>query len=208
MTYPGLIGPYGLNSAGVGICVNALFYKLNNSTRGLCTTFLTRAVLSKRTFKEALAFIQIVPHASGNTLTLGAPGQVVAVEVSANQVAPCRRPGQRARTCHTNHVLVSDDFKPDQPRDADPNSVARLQLLENALEAVAEPLTVSDVKRILSLHDDGASLCRHEDDAQGSMTTYCMIMELSQQPRLQVTFGPPCRETFYTFDFADGLGAA
>lgn len=207
MAYPGLIGPYGLNNAGVGVCVNALFYKLNNSTKGLCTPFLTRAILAKRTFAEAVDFIKMVPHASANTLTIGAPGEVIAFEVSANRVVPFMLPGNLKRTCHTNHVLVSDDFQPGVlPDDEKTNSHDRLELIENALAASPEPLSVDDIKGILSLHGENAQICRHEDDPLGSMTTYCTIMELSQHPRLHVTFGPPCRETFHVVDFINGPG--
>jgi isopenicillin-N N-acyltransferase-like protein len=207
MTYPGLIGPCGLNSAGVGVCVNALFFYLTNSTQGLCTPFLTRGILSKRTFEEAIDFIKMVPHASGNALTIGAPGKVIGFEASANQVVPFMLPGHQKRTCHTNHVLVSDDFQPGVFQDKKSNSHDRLEILENTLTAIPEPLSIADVKGILSLHGENAQLCRHEDDSLGSMTTYCMIMELSQHPRLHVTFGPPCRETFHTFDFSGGPGA-
>jgi len=208
MAYPGLIGPYGLNSAGVGVCVNALFYKLNNSTKGLCTPFLTRGILEKRTFEEAIDFIKMVPHASGNTLTIGAPGKVIAFEVSANQIAPYMLPGYLKRTCHTNHVLVSKDFQPGILADDEKtNSHDRLELLENALAAIPEPLTVDDIKGILSSHGENAQLCRHEDDPLGSMTTYCTIMELTQHPRLHITFGPPCRETFNIVEFTGGPGA-
>jgi isopenicillin-N N-acyltransferase-like protein len=202
MTYPGLIGPYGLNSAGIGICVNALFHNLNNSTQGLPTPLLTRAVLSKRTFAEAVSFIQEVPHASGNTLTVGGPGSVVAFEVSENAVVPFMLSDTPYRTCHTNHVLVSDDFQPNASRDSHPNSADRMAMLIEGLADIPDHLTVDDVKGLLSSHGARAQLCRHEDDAWGSMTTYAMIMELDGTPRLHVSFGPPCREPFQTFDFA------
>jgi len=201
MTYPGLIGPYGLTSAGLGICVNALFYNLNNSTRGLCTPFLTRGVLSQHTYEEAVAFIKAVPHASGNTLTIGAPGKVMAFEASANQVVPYMLAHTPHRTCHTNHVLASDDFRPNASRDPYPNSVDRLNILRNALDALPGPLTVDGAKKILSSHGEQAQLCRHEDNAHGSMTTYCMVMVLDDHPRLHVSLGPPCREAFHTLEF-------
>ncbi len=203
MTYPGLVGPCGLNSAGIGICVNALFYNLNNSTDGLCTSFLARAVLSKKTYNEAVSFIRAVPHASGNALTLGAPGRVTALEVSANQVVPFMLPGSRERTCHTNHVLVSSDFQLNAPRDPFPNSVDRFEMLQGGLAALPGPLTVENTKALLSSHGAQAQLCRHEDDPYGSMTTYCMVMELEARPRLHVSFGPPCREAFHTYEFPD-----
>jgi hypothetical protein len=60
---------------------------------------------------------------------------------------------------------------------------------------------VKDVKTILSRHGEKAQICRHEDDPDGSMTTYSTIMECSDHPRMHVSFGPPCREEYQTFEF-------
>jgi hypothetical protein len=110
-------------------------------------------------------------------------------------------PGDQKCTCHTNHVLVSDDFRPGVSQVEESNSHDRLEILKNALAAFPEPLTVADTKGILSFHGENVQICRHEDDPLGSMTLYCTVMELSQHPRLHVTFGPPCRETFHALDF-------
>ena len=205
MAYPGLVGPYGLNSDGVGVCVNALFYNLNNSTNGLCTPFMTRGMLSKRSYEEAVAFMEAAPHASGNTLTVGGPGTVTAFEVSANQIAPYMLPDNPRRTCHTTHVLASTDFRPGVSRDPYPNSVDRYELLRAGMGALPNPLTVADTKALFSTHGEDAQLCRHEDDPHGSMTTYCMVMELDESPRLHVSSGPPCREPFHVFSFGKAV---
>jgi hypothetical protein len=203
MTYPGLVGPYGLNRDGIGICVNALFRSLNNTTAGLCTPFVARGVLARRTFDEAADFIHAVPHASGNALTIGAPGRVAAFEVSAGGVVPWMLPGSSRRTSHTNHVLVSDDRQSGASPEANPNSVARMEMVEAELASRAGALTAAGAKALLSTHGETASLCRHEDDAHGSMTTYSMVMELDHTPRLHVAPGPPCRTPYQVFDVAE-----
>jgi isopenicillin-N N-acyltransferase like protein len=201
LSYPGLIGIYGMNSQGIGLCVNAMFYRLNNSLRGLGTPFIGRAVLAKRSYQEAELFLHSVTHASANTLTLGGPGSVTAYEVSANQIRPFRPPSQPGRTYHTNHEMVNDDFRSGVDRAPDQNSLDRLKVLQEMLALVKNPLTVSDVKTILRSHGENIPLCRHEDDPYGSMTTYSIIMECSNRPALHVSFGPPCREEYQTFDF-------
>jgi len=201
LSYPGLIGVYGLNSKGIGLCINAMFYRLNNSLQGLGTPFISRGVLAKRNYQEAELFLRSVTHASSNTLTLGGPGNVTAYEVSANQIRPFRSPSQPGRTYHTNHELVNDDFRPGVDHTPDSNSVDRIKVLEKRLEQIKDPLTVIDVKTILSSHGENAPLCRHEDDPYGSMTTYSIIMECSNRPALHVSFGPPCREEYQTIEF-------
>jgi isopenicillin-N N-acyltransferase-like protein len=201
LSYPGLVGVYGLNSKGIGLCVNAMFYRLNNSLQGLATPFIGRGVLAKRSYQEAERFLRSVPHASANTLTLGGPGELTTYEVSANQIRPFRPPSQPGRTYHTNHELVNDDFRPGADLTPDSNSVERLKVLEQMLAQIKDPLTVVDAKTILSSHDGNAPLCRHEDDPHGSMTTYSVIMECSNRPALHVSFGPPCREEYRTFEF-------
>ncbi len=202
LSYPGLVGIYGLNSMGVGLCVNAMFYRLNNSLQGLGTPFIARGVLAKRSYYEAEHFLCSVAHASGNTLTLGGPGKLTAYEVSANQIRPFRPPAQPGRPYHTNHELVNDDFRQGVDRTPDQNSLERIKVLEESLGQIQGPLTVMDVKTILRFHAENASLCRHEDDPNGSMTTYSVIMECSDHPILHVSFGPPCREEYQTFEFS------
>jgi isopenicillin-N N-acyltransferase like protein len=201
LSFPGMIGVYGLNSRGVGLCVNALFYHLHNSMRGLGTPFMARGILAQPDYQAAETFLKTAPHASANTLTLGGPGHVTAFEVSANQVRPFLSPSQPGRTYHTNHELVNDDLRPGVDPAPWPNSVDRLIMLEEGLERAKEPLTVRDVQTILSLHAEKAQICRHADDPDGSMTTYSMIMECSDQPRLHVAFGPPCQESYQIFRF-------
>jgi isopenicillin-N N-acyltransferase-like protein len=196
LSYPGMIGIYGLNSKGIGLCVNALFYKLANSLRGLGTIFMGRGILAQRSYQEAETFLRTAPHASGNTLTIGGPGHVTAFEVSANQVRPFLSPSQPGRTYHTNHELVNDDYRPGVDTTPWPNSVERFNLLEERMEKVKGRLTVQDVKTILSTHTEKVRLCRHEDDPDGSMTTYSVVMECSSHPVMHIAFGPPCRERY------------
>jgi isopenicillin-N N-acyltransferase like protein len=207
LSYPGLVGIYGLNSLGIGLCVNAMFYRLNNSLRGLGTPFIARGVLAKRSYQEAERFLCSVPHASGNTLTLAGPDNATAYEVSANQIRAFRPSSMPGRTYHTNHELVNDDFRPGVDRTPDQNSLERIKVLEESLKQTQDPLTASDIKTILRSHGENnqgafAPLCRHEDDPFGSMTTYSVIMECSEHPTLRVSFGPPCREEYQTFEFS------
>jgi isopenicillin-N N-acyltransferase like protein len=200
-TYPGMTGPYGINNRGTGLCVNALFHDLTNSLDGLGSPLVARGILSQADYASAEHYLRHAPHASANALTLGGPGCVTAFEVSAHQVKPYRLAGDKGQTCHTNHPLVNDDYRTSSKPEPYYNSVDRLKLLEDNLSQVQGALTVADVKKILRTHTPQANLCRHADDAHGSMTTYSMIMELSANPCVHLTFGPPCSEEYRVFKF-------
>jgi hypothetical protein len=66
---------------------------------------------------------------------------------------------------------------------------------------------LADTKEALSSKDDSRNpVClERRPDGRGSFTAGCLIMELSEKPKLHFAPGPPCAMEFQTFAFADGL---
>jgi len=213
MTLPGVMGVYGLSNRAIGVCLNAMTRSLNKSPAGLGTIFIARGILHQKNLEEAISFITRVKHASGEAYTFGDKERVVCFEGSAHKVVqfiPC--PGAK-RVYHTNHPLVNDDtwLSPDNPEKIAPelrerfvlgieNSKTRFRTLEKRLKNPAESLTVKSVKDILSSHDPAEyPICRH--DERGNITTFSMIMTLTDSPKLYAAPGPPCKTEYKTFQF-------
>jgi hypothetical protein len=82
-TLAGSIGLCGVNAAGVGVVVNNLWQLADNPV-GLPVAFVVRGILACRTWTAAAAFVERIPHASGQAYTIiGTGGAVGTWECSA-----------------------------------------------------------------------------------------------------------------------------
>lgn len=203
LTAAGLVATTGLNSASVGMCMNALT-QLDNEPHGLPVAFLIRGVLARRSRHEAVAFIREVQHASGQAYTVGDPTGITGLECSARGVVEYAPDGPVLT--HTNHPLASDNTQQhlrrlagasDGVEAATLNSKQRLALLEErvAPDRDAGPDGVLDV-----LRDRTVPVCRVADDS-GGVTFGTVVMELGDEPVLRVTPGPPTEEAVRELGF-------
>ncbi len=219
VTIPGVIGIWGLNNHGIGVCMNAMETQLNKSRYGLGTIFVAQGILSKTSFSEADRFITQIKHASGENYIIGAPAIAANYECSANKVVRYF-PFEGANVVyHTNHPLVNDDLDltPERIKLLPPeiqvwldramlNTTTRCNSLETYLKHRTTPLTVPDIIKILSTHDTPDDpVCRHRRDDQQGMTNFSFVMEFGSEPCLHIASGPPCMTEFRTFNFSDGL---
>lgn len=213
---PGIIGPFGLSSRGVGVCMNHIATQVNYSPEGLGLTFMGRALLGKQSFEDAVRFLQTVRHSVGQAVTVGGPERIRVFEVSGNKAAEYAPYQGATRVYHTNHVLASDDlwlFGPnlgrapaevqEKMRLLMPNTTGRLETIKRRLASVEEPVTVDTIKAILSSHDlPEAPLCNHRLEGRPGMTVACFIMTLSRDaPEMEIAPGPPCMTGFTTLRF-------
>jgi hypothetical protein len=209
-TLAGKISLAGMNSAGLGICCNTLS-QLNYCRDGLPEDFVVRGFLSKSSLDQGLEFMRSVKHASGQNYTIGAPGsRAFNLECSASEVSEFRPSATSDRVYHTNHPLINNDQgifrqvastvpEADLPQLYYGTSYLRLPVIEREFGTSALLPTVQSVKDVLSTHP----VCRH-GELEGRYDHYtigCLIMELTDAPRLHVAPGPPCSTPFQTFSF-------
>ena len=129
LTAAGMIGLTGVNAAGLGVCVNTL-PMLNHSRAGLPVAFVMRGVLERTTAAGAAAFLETVPHASGQHYALAAADGVMGYECSA--AGAVRSDDGSGGLRHTNHPLRSGDLDPARADEETPDSHTRLRALESA----------------------------------------------------------------------------
>lgn len=208
LSYPGFLGLFGLNSRGVGVCVNNL-WQLQAAPSGLPVAFVIRGALAQPSLEAAVAFVSAVPHATGQSYLIGSSEGVMALECSAGGVVSVDEvlPG---RICHTNHPLRSDDLQPRYRGWADDEDAAdasqgrtfsRLRALRRALLAEARP-TLEEIIALLS--DEASYVCKTLDGPFESFTFGSGVLELSAHaPRAHFAVSTPSlgRYRAYEFDF-------
>lgn len=209
LTCAGMIGLCGMNSAGLGLCVNTLL-DLNHRDDGLPVAFVSRGVLEHRSLAEAAAFLNAVPHASGQNFMLADPGALADFECSAAGAVrlPLATP---TRVCHTNHALASRDLDPAHTgkgwEDAARNSRARLAAVECHVGYPEQSIDLSLAKTTLASKDDArdpvSRLKQRADGKAVKMFTFAsMIWELGAEPVAHVAPGAPCSHAYESYRFA------
>jgi isopenicillin-N N-acyltransferase like protein len=181
--YAGIVATNAMNERGVGVCVNTL-NQLPTSRTGLPVAFLIRFLARQPTLDAALAVLHDVPHASGQNYLVGEPGRIADLECGAGTVV--ERAPVRHRLVHTNHPLGAP---PPATAGVVSSSGERLAALERA---VMEPDRPPDADTAESILRDPV-LCRDADDA---LTFYAVVMELTDEPALRLSSGPPSRSPY------------
>jgi hypothetical protein len=185
MTAAGMIGLTGVNAAGVGVCVNTL-PMLHHAGDGLPVAFVMRGVLERESAAEAAAFLEHVPHASGQHYALADRDGVAGYECSAG--GAIRSDDGAGRLCHTNHPLRSRDLDPLRRAEGEPDSHTRLAAIESAVPAVTSG---ADCERVLA--DRDAPLCVVPEPGHPWITFGSIWAELGSPPRVRIAPGPPDR---------------
>jgi isopenicillin-N N-acyltransferase-like protein len=199
LTVAGMIGLCGVNSAGLGLCVNTLS-SLNSAVNGLPVAFVARSLLEYTGVKEASGFLQTVPHASGQNYLLADGKLIAGYECSAAGCIPwANNAGKPNRRWHTNHPLASRDLVTIEGRDEAAGSQGGSRLRQSRLDAFAsgtESMTVGALEVILADKENVPdSICRtlaeaHAHGRQG-FTFAGVIWSVGKDPSALVTGGPP-----------------
>jgi isopenicillin-N N-acyltransferase like protein len=209
----GLIALNGMNSS-IGIVCNNLG-QLNHSVDGLPVAYVLRGVLKQRSLQDALGFLKMIRHASGQNYLVADHAQVIDLECSANQVVEYSQASAALNICHTNHPLINNDFRPgvvemtSSPEDLcefrnkyEANSCTRF----DALAAHLSKLNPAGIERqrareLLSSHESTIHpVCCHPEAKDGWMTVGTSIFEMGDPAKLYVCPGPPCQSRFLEFE--------
>ncbi|MFZ5918215.1 MAG: C45 family autoproteolytic acyltransferase/hydrolase [Chloroflexota bacterium] len=208
-TVAGKISLAGLNNQGVGICCNTLL-QLDYAIDGLPEDFIVRGFLAQPNLDEALGFMRRVKHASGQNYVVGGPDRVLDLECSAHKICEFTAYPGANRVYHTNHPLVNDDQERHNRRLSRmppdiltwyknrQTTYARFASLEKHLRDPARIVDIDTIKAVLSSHDGPVCI----DKGTGvNITLGCLIMELSAEPVLHLSPGPPCSTPFNSYRF-------
>ena len=215
-TCAGTLALCGMNNAPLGVNCNTLM-QLGCRPDGLPVAFVTRTLLEKASYEEALTFLNHTIHAAGQNYTLSTAGRVGSFECSPNKVVEYRPRADGLRVCHTNHPLINDDTgkfeelkdsKPGVSQSGNTNSCSRLASIAARTVHSDGMVSLDDLKSALRAKDDPENpVCRdHSTNTEASVIAYTagsMIYEYGQKAQLHLAAGPPTESEFMTFQFSN-----
>ncbi len=199
LTVAGMIGLCGVNSAGLGLCVNTLS-SLKSAANGLPVAFVARSLLAKTGVEEASDFLQTAPHASGQNYMLADGKLIAGFECSASGCTPWSNSVLApTRRWHTNHPLASGDLTALQGRDEAAGSQDGSRLRQSRLDVFGggpEAVTIGLLKSVLGDKENAPdSICRTLAEARAhgrqGFTFAGVIWTVGKNPSALVTGGPP-----------------
>ena len=138
-TFAGYIGVNGLNKQ-IGITENSLT-DLKSSFNGLPVCFISRGILEKTSFEEAISFIKKIKHASGQNYIIGSKHNIISLECASDLITEYWPDSSKRYTFHTNRPLTNNSYNP-----------AFVAYLKNLYGAVPESISFSD-KRLETMRN-------------------------------------------------------
>ncbi|KIW58352.1 hypothetical protein PV05_02877 [Exophiala xenobiotica] len=188
----GILAKFGMNEAGLGICMNAIRCGTVNKN-ALPVHLAVRRVLECRSFDEAFAVLEKNLVASCcNFMIADRDGNFATIECTPKGLAPIRPQPGSSTTFHTNHLWspnVPDGIR-DHPSKNSFSRLERIRELSNGQEA--------DMAKIRAwLADEQGtpvSICRSTPPLAKGMermeTLATVIMDL-QKLKFEASFGKP-----------------
>ncbi|WP_195276822.1 C45 family autoproteolytic acyltransferase/hydolase [Anaerotruncus rubiinfantis] len=207
MTEAGIIGKIGCNSAGLGVCLNAL--SVDAAPSGVPLHIALRGILDSQNLNDAVrAAVREKLGCCANFLIAHRDGEALDVEV-ANDDFDVLYP-KDGILVHTNHFtslrLPRAPYH-DTLKRSMPNSFHRLGRLDKLVRAVEGPIGVQDLKTAFADHAGAPfAICRHEGDEMGGLsmsTVFAIVMDLTNLT-LHICPKHPCNTPFETVLLKDG----
>ncbi|KAK4496273.1 hypothetical protein PRZ48_012253 [Zasmidium cellare] len=188
MTEAGLIGKIGLNSAGVGVCLNAIKAKGMDPTRLPCHMGL-RMVLESQSREEAVQKLEKYGIASACHMLIADPTGGVGLEWSSVEMRKVVM-NDKQQVFHSNHYLLQHNGVEDKNWLADSTfRVNRIEELSKQVEG--EPTYEKLIEVFKDTANAPGSICRKQDNKKSwSATLFNIIMDLESR-KANVALGKP-----------------
>lgn len=205
VTEAGIIGKIGFNSAGIGICLNALGSTMRAQGTTIPLHIAMRGVLDSHTLSDAIRESTRMPLACSAHFMLGsANGEGVSLEMGAGEFDVAY--AEDGFLAHTNHFFLPRMVGvKDTTRVALPDSLLRLGRIRTLVKHLGHKVTIADIKAILSDHISYPdSICRHDDvleaEALRLCTVFSVIMDLERE-EMYLAPGSPCCSEYHLVKF-------
>ncbi|KAH8890171.1 peptidase C45 acyl-coenzyme A:6-aminopenicillanic acid acyl-transferase-like protein [Thozetella sp. PMI_491] len=190
VTEAGIIGKIGLNSHGVGVCLNAIRTKGCNPTK-LPVHFGLRLAMESRSATEAADKMEALGMASSAHILLADEKEAIGFEFTATTFA--RLPmNQNNCVVHSNHLLGvhPDVYEPGWLLD----SPARVDTMNDLTSKLGLKTREPTSEEFSSLFEDEtnypAAICRKLEGDSGAETLFNIVMDLKNKTAV-VKLGRP-----------------
>jgi isopenicillin-N N-acyltransferase-like protein len=196
----GFVGHKGLNSAGVGLCVNAMSSQHDRFRPGVPVWALARSVLNCKSLDEAQAKVASADRAASmNFMVAEKSGRIAAMEVTPTDV--CALPASSGRLSHCN---VFADLDPKRGLEdclaiRYPLFCTRANRAQQLIQKQDE-VSLESFKSLLCDHANRPeSICRHAHDQPADafvmQTLASVVMDLTAGV-LHLADGSPCTNQY------------
>jgi isopenicillin-N N-acyltransferase-like protein len=201
-TEAGIICHKGMNSAGLGICLNALVSNRDKSEPTVPFLIMARGILNADSFSRAMmAVLSARVAVSFNFLIAHRDGEAIDLEVSPVDVGFLHPEG--GILTHSNHfiALTNREDLIDMFKAVAPDTLFRAHRARQLLEAEKGQIDVGSFQRVFKDHFSYPnSICRHADprneEPQQLATLSSVIMDLTAGI-FYFTEGVPCQNEYH-----------
>ena len=200
---PGLVAYMGFNSAGIGICMNAL--NGPSDPAGLPWYFFVRSILESSSSEAAVSAVESSPRAlTANAAMITTEGPLN-LEITPDSVESIRAESDGVLV-HTNHC-VHPSLESNNSEYGDRIYGQSFDRRNRGQAILAQNMTIGKVtldhaKTLLSDHDGfPTSICRHPNDepTTGWQRSVISIILEPGDNRMHVSNGNPCENSYETY---------
>ncbi len=207
-TEAGILAKIGLNSHGVGVCLNILGSSADGGLGGIPIHILLRLLLQDaRCLQDADALLRRASVTASSCFNVGfSGGRAGRAAMAAFEVAPgsvVRLEPEDGVLLHTNHFLVAPDSASDRKLPDRPDTVARLSELRSRVAASSGAFDQGTIKALLRSHEaEPIPICCHDSgdaiyaDRRESLASVVMRLD---DCTLEISDGPPCSNPYRAF---------
>jgi isopenicillin-N N-acyltransferase-like protein len=195
----GTVAHKGLNSAGLGVCINALLSDKDRVSPGVpLVSVVARKILNSKTIRDAIhAVARAKRSASINYMIAHSGGEAIDVEVSPNDIAILH--AEDGLITHSNNFLSNSLNLKDLGKTVFTDSPIRWNRLRRLLMN-KKRLSLNAIRSASSDHFDYPnSICRHPDPrlhADDQFETITSVAMKLDEGRFYMTEGNPCKEKY------------
>lgn len=199
VTQAGLIAYIGLNSEGLGLCLNTL--PAPSRPLGVPHYFMVRGIFEATSLDGAVAAVARAQRAIPANIILATPQGPADMEVTVDQVHVLRDQGDGLVT-HTNHCLHPDLTPINDSFPELIQSGPRKERLDHLLQAAGGPVGIETLKQALRDHQDYPhSICRHANDhpINGYWVSVFSVIIEADAGRMHLSRGNPCTQPYEVY---------
>jgi hypothetical protein len=204
VTEAGIVGKIGMNSEGLGLCMN--FLGTSEIGEGVPIHVVLRGILNSKTLSQAIGQVTRLPRGtSGNFLIAHKEGETVDVEATPTDydvIYPLN-----GCIAHANHFVAPRMLSVnDTSRIGIPDSHLRQGIATRLLTAQIGTIETGTFKQIFTNHTGyPVGICRHGESftsdfeaSSTAKTVFSIIMNLSEGT-FELTTGNPCESTYQMY---------